>query len=262
MSREPSTRSSIYFESHGSRLHAVDVGEGTPLVFLHGGLADHRSALFRVGSLAASCRILAPDLRGSGRSVYAGRLGWELLADDVRALLDALGLERAVVGGTSMGTGVAVRFALRYPKRTAGLVLESPLYPGADRGLTEPQRAAMRSMNDAGQRVLVEGIDALIPLYGALPAPVRERAVAMARGFDAASVAATTRFLASDAQPFASAAELRDIDAPVLIVPGTDPEHPAAVAELYAQHFRQATIVSAAAPGLGQWLARFYGSAH
>jgi pimeloyl-ACP methyl ester carboxylesterase len=210
-----------------------------------------------VGSLGTSCRVLAPDLRASGRSVYAGALDWELLADDVNALLDHVGLERAVVGGTSMGTAVALSFALRYPARTAGLLLVSPLYAGDEHGLTERQRAAMRAMDDAGRRALAHGIEALLPLYGELPPELRERAVAMARGFEPASVAATTRFLASGKQPFVAASALHAIDVPVLLVPGADPEHPAEVAELYARHLPRVTVVAASAPDLAERLASF-----
>jgi hypothetical protein len=70
----------------------------------------------------------------------------------------------------------------------------------------------------------------------------------MARGFDAASVAETTRFLATSAQPLESANELAAVDAPALIVPGTDAEHPANVAYLYAGHLRRAELVDPTSP--------------
>lgn len=247
----------LWFQSAGTRLFVRSLGQGPPVVFLHGGLADHRAALVRVGGLAAWFRLLAPDLRGSGRSHYSDALSWDRLADDVLALLDHLGLPRAVVGGTSMGSAVALRFALRHPRHTAGLLLLAPVYPGSDVALTTAQSAAMRAMNAAGQRTRVHGIEALLPLYDALPAELRERAVAMARQFDPASVAATTEFLASDAQPLASARDLASITAPTLIVPGSDPEHPPQVATLYARHLPDVALVDAAEPALLPRLAEF-----
>jgi 3-oxoadipate enol-lactonase len=245
----------IWFESNGTRLYAVELGRGSPIVFLHGGLADHRSALFRVGALATSHQLLAPDLRGSGRSIYAGELTWDQLTDDLCALLRHRGIERAVIGGVSMGSAVALRFALRHPGRTSGLVLMSPPYPGEDRGLAEASTAAMRAMALAGRRALEEGIEALVPLYDRLPESLRARAIEMVRSFDPASVAATTRFLATCVQPIGSAQDLAAIDAPVLLIPGTDAEHPAEVAELYARHLPRAVTIDSSEPALLQRIA-------
>ena len=231
----------VWFERAGSRLFAIDKGHGLPVLFFHGGLADPRASLFHVGGLAAAHRVVMPDLRGSGRSIHAGDLSWDLLADDAAALLDHLGIERAVVGGVSAGSAVALRFALRHPARALGLLLKSPVYAGGDRQLTEAQRAAFRAMEALGRRVLEEGIDVLCPLYERLPEAIREAALEMMRGFDPASVAATTRFLASAVQPFQTLSELGAIAAPALLVPGTDPEHPAEVCALYARYLRRAT---------------------
>ncbi len=224
----------IWFESAGVRLFAVERGEGPAVVFLYGGLADHEASVYRIGALASSHRLVMPDVRAAGRSVYGGELSWALLADDVVALLDRLELERAVVGGVSAGSGIALACALRHPQRIEALILVRPTFAGSERGETTAQRAAKERMADAGRRALAEGIDALLPLYDALPPPLRELAVAMARRFDPASVAATTRFLASGAQPFARVEDLRALAMPTLVVPGDDPEHPAEVAQLYA----------------------------
>ncbi|MEQ8281066.1 MAG: alpha/beta fold hydrolase [Deltaproteobacteria bacterium] len=231
------------FAREGAVLYALDQGEGTPLVFLHGGLADHRAALMYVGALAGARRVITPDMRGSGRSCYAGALDWGLLAADVAGLLDHLGIERAFVGGTSAGSAVAARFALDFPERLLGLVFVSPVYAGH---WNDAQRAAFAKMDEAGQRTLAEGIEALRPLYAALPDPIRGAAIEMMLGFDPASVAATTRFLASCAAPFEGLEALARIDAPALVIPGTDPEHPVEVAALYAEHLRRATTAEPA----------------
>lgn len=247
----------VWFECAGTRLFAVERGAGTPVVFLHGGLADHRASLHRVGSLAAEHRLITPDLRGAGRSHHAGALDWDMLADDVAGLLDHLGLARAVIGGVSMGSGVALRFALRYPRRTRALLLLSPVYGGE--GLTPAQASAMARMDAVGQRARVEGIAAILPLFAGLPPAIREVALAMARGFDAASVAATTSFLATGGAPFTGLAELATLDMPVLVVPGTDPEHPAEVAERYAATIASARLVPPEAPA--ERLEAFVGAA-
>jgi 3-oxoadipate enol-lactonase len=230
----PTAPHEIWYQGAGSRLFAVEQGQGLPIVYLHGGLADHQAALFRLGGLAASRRLITPDVRGAGRSLHAGALSWDLLADDVAALLRHLGIERAVVGGSSAGSAIALRFALRYPHKTRALLLISPVYAGDEVGLSPAQRLAMERMDGAGQRALREGIDALLPLFTALPPPIRDVALAMARRFDPASVAATTRFLAAGVQPFARLAELGALSVPTLVVAGADPEHPADVAARYA----------------------------
>lgn len=233
----------ISYESAGTRLFAVERGRGEPIVFLHGGLADHQASWFRMGALAASHRLITPDVRGAGRSRHAGELCWDLLADDVVALLRHLGLERAIVGGVSAGSGVALRVALRHPGYVRALLLVSPVFAGAaNASLMQASRSAMARMDAAGQRAPTEGIEAILPLFEPLPPPIREVALAMARRFDPASVAATTRFLASGALPFEHLDELAALSMPAVVVPGTDPEHPAEVAELYARTLPRAVL--------------------
>jgi pimeloyl-ACP methyl ester carboxylesterase len=250
----------VWFERDGTRLYALEVGQldhDHPIVFMHGGLADHRAAMLYVGPLLAAHRVILPDLRGAGRSVFAGELSWQQLAADLSALLAHLRIERAAIGGSSMGSGVALRFALSHPEHTLGLLLTAPVFSGADRGLSPAQATAMQALGEAGEIALVRGIEALIPLYGRLPIAVRERAIEMLLSFDAASVATTTRLLASGAQPFGSADELAAIDVPVLVTPGTDAEHPLEVAELYVQHITHAQLAYPTSPELPETLARF-----
>src|SRR5688572_16665697 len=98
----------VWFEADGARLFAFEVGSGHPIVFLHGGIAGLRASWFRRCQLADTHRLMTPHLRGSGRSVKTV-LSWDRLADDVAAMLEHLGIGRAVVGGTSMGSAVALR---------------------------------------------------------------------------------------------------------------------------------------------------------
>ncbi len=213
-------------------------------VLIHGGLADHRAALQLVGSVTPTGRCLLPDLRGSGSSVYAGALSFRLWADDIAAWLDGLNVSSCFIAGSSMGSGVALAFALHHPQRVAGLQLIHPVFRGSELGHAKAIRDAFRTMHAASERAKTEGIDAILKLYGALPDAIRERAVAMARSFDVDSVHATTAFLASGAQPFERLRDLEALTMPCHIVPGMDPQHPAQVAEAYRAHIPNSTLAS------------------
>jgi pimeloyl-ACP methyl ester carboxylesterase len=217
------------------RLFAVEDGEGPALVFLHGGLASHQAVLPLVGPLTDRYRVITPDLRGSGRSWSAESLTFDRLADDVLRLLDRLAIEEAFVGGISAGSGTAVRFALRHPARTRGLIVVWPVYGGADVGYTSGQAAAFAAMDSVASRASVEGIDVLRPMYlSRLPEGMGERAWRIASEFDPASVVTTSRFIASGAQPFASSRELGAVGVPTLVVRGDDEQHPAEISDVYA----------------------------
>jgi 3-oxoadipate enol-lactonase len=234
----------LWFESSGSKLYAIEQGRGRPILALHGGLADHRASLAYAGPLAADYHVITPDLRGAGQSRDPGPLSWDQLADDLAALLDQLGLARAVIAGVSGGSGVVLRFGLRHPDRTAGLVVIAPLYPGSARALDEAPRAALAQMDAHAQLGLREGIGALQPLFQALPDAIRARALAMLESFDPASVAATTRLLSST-QPFDTLEQLQAIGVPTLVIPGSDPQHPSEIATLYARSLARATLIEA-----------------
>lgn len=246
----------IRFEYEGCALFAMEHGAGRPVVLLHGGLANHASVLRYALPLASHVRLITPDLRGSGRSRFHGALSWALLADDLAALLDHLALDRAVIGGASFGAGVAIAFALRHPARVEALAILMPAFGGE--ALVPAQAAAMQAMDAAGRRAPDEGIEVLFPLLAALPPDVRDRAREVFATYDPRSVAASTAFMASGALPFRTA-ELAAITAPALIVPGTDPTHPASVAEHLAAHLPGAAVRAASpeayAEVLRAWLA-------
>ena len=228
----------------GTRLFALDRGDGPALILLHGGLADHRACSHLAEPLADRYRVITPDLRASGRSHHHDSLTWEIFADDIAALARHLDLTRAAVGGISFGTGVALRAALRHPALVSALLLVHPVYAGADRGLTSAQSDAMRAIDAAASRAPIDGIDALLPLLDTLPAAFRERARAVVLSLDPSSVAALSRFMSSGAQPLATAADLAAITCRTLVIPGVDPQHPAWLADLLAAHLRHATIAS------------------
>lgn len=112
----------------GGLLHAgvwePDAAPGAPAVLaVHGVTASHLAWPF-VAERLPGVRVIAPDLRGRGRSNgIDGPAGMAAHADDLAALLDAVGVEQAVVVGHSMGAFVSVVFAARHPERVSRLVL-------------------------------------------------------------------------------------------------------------------------------------------
>jgi pimeloyl-ACP methyl ester carboxylesterase len=103
------------------------------LVLLHGAASNHTrwSEFCRTTALREHWALLRPDLRGQGASLYRGRIGMGEWCADLAALLDAEGLSRAVIVGHCLGANLALRFAARFPARTAGLVLIEPMLPEA-----------------------------------------------------------------------------------------------------------------------------------
>jgi len=119
-----------YLERDGIRFHYLDMGRGTPVVIQHGlgGDTSQPAALFMEH---LDFRLLTLDCRGHGNTTpkkCMGRCSFSQFADDLLAWLDHLGLKKPIVGGISMGAGVAINYALRNPNRLSGLILCRPAW--------------------------------------------------------------------------------------------------------------------------------------
>lgn len=94
------------------------------LVLIHGFPLDSAMWDAQLAALAQHCYVIAPDLRGHGESeVPPGPYSIDQHADDVAALMDALGVRKAVIGGLSMGGYVALAFWRRHREKVSGLAL-------------------------------------------------------------------------------------------------------------------------------------------
>ncbi|HEY4028391.1 MAG TPA: alpha/beta hydrolase [Candidatus Dormibacteraeota bacterium] len=114
-----------YVDVNGQHVYYEDSGgSGVPLVLAHGLLMDHEMFAPQVEAFGDRHRVVTWDERGHGltRSTPDDFNYWDS-AGDLRGLLDALGIDRAVLGGMSQGGFVSLRFALSWPERVAGLVL-------------------------------------------------------------------------------------------------------------------------------------------
>jgi pimeloyl-ACP methyl ester carboxylesterase len=128
----------------GGDLHALTWGGGDEtIIAIHGISASAVSIQPLADRLASRFRVVAPDLRGRGRSAaLPGPFGMAAHAADMVALLDHLGLERAVILGESMGGYVAVQLAVSHPERVERIVL-------VDGGLPLPIPEALLADPDA-----------------------------------------------------------------------------------------------------------------
>ena len=108
----------------GQNIYYIEQGkQGSPIIFVHGAGASHLVWGLQVRALGEVARAVALDLPGHGRSDPPGRTSVEAYRDVVLGLLDALGFERAVIVGHSMGGAIAQTLALSHPDRVAGLGL-------------------------------------------------------------------------------------------------------------------------------------------
>ena len=99
----------LYYETHGS---------GRPLILLHGGLGSGEMFGPIIPTLAKDHRVIAVDLQGHGRTADIDRpIDIRLMADDIAALIDHLGLEKPDLVGYSLGGGVAFFTASKYPEK-------------------------------------------------------------------------------------------------------------------------------------------------
>jgi pimeloyl-ACP methyl ester carboxylesterase len=117
--------------ANGIDIHYVEAGRGVPLLLLDNGMVSTNpiwngmpfAYASSIGALAERYRVIAPDTRGSGRTVHSGGpIPYTLLADDAVALIAALDLERPLVCGFSDGGETATLIGIRHPESVRAIV--------------------------------------------------------------------------------------------------------------------------------------------
>lgn len=145
--RGDNTRSSGYVEREpaGTRIYWEEYGvaAGPPVVVLHGGFGSIATMGPQIRALAPTHRVLAIDSRGHNKSTNAAdKLTYEMMTDDVVAVMDVARMERADVVGWSDGGNVAIDLARRYPERVKKIVAFGTVYDNT--GANEKDIAQMR----------------------------------------------------------------------------------------------------------------------
>jgi pimeloyl-ACP methyl ester carboxylesterase len=208
-----------------------------PIVLLHGLTATRDYVVHGSKMLERTGHELVRyDARGHGGAPPASVYDYDGLADDLGAVLDEHGFERAVLAGASMGAHTIATFALRAPERIAAAVLITPAYdPEADLDL-ERWDARARGLRENG----IDGfVDAMRPFtsppewHATIERIMRAR-MAAHQHLDAVADAIEQ---VPRSRPFTAWSDLARLDFPVVVVASrdeADPEHPLAIGERWA----------------------------
>ena len=140
--------SSGYADVNGINLYHEIYGQGEPLVLLHGGLMTIGEMVTVLEPLAQTHKVIAVELQGHGRTADTDRpLSFEIMGDDIAALLDQLNLSKADIAGLSLGAAVGLRTAIQHPEKVRRLVVISSPY--AKRGWYPEPREGMGNISAA-----------------------------------------------------------------------------------------------------------------
>lgn len=199
-----------------------EAGQGIPLVLLHAFPVNRALWARQREELASRYRVITPDFRGHGESSVPDEdSSMERLAEDVRGLLDELGLRRVVLGGLSMGGYVSFAFYRRYPERVVALILADTR---ADADSEEGRRGRAELAAVAEKEGSAAVAERLLPkLLGASTHARQPQVVEAARKMiQSTSPAGIVRALAGMAARPDSSALLPLIQCPTLIVVGEE----------------------------------------
>jgi pimeloyl-ACP methyl ester carboxylesterase len=235
----------------GAVLAGAEAGEGIPVVLLHGLTATRRYVVMGSRALERSGhRVVAYDARGHGASTPPDdgeAYGYDVLTADLVAVLDGLGIERAVLAGASMGAHTILRAALDVPERVAGLVAITPAYDPVAHD--DDGRLARWDRLSDGLRE--GGVEGFVAAYGIEDAPeaFRDTILTVLRqrlgAHEHPEAVADALRAVPRARPFADLHALEAIECPAVVVASrddADPGHPLAVGEAYARLLPDATL--------------------
>ena len=249
----PGDAAALWIQRDGWGLGGESIGEGPPVLLLHGITATRRYVVHGSTALArAGHRQLSYDARGHGRSDPAPEregYAYEQLVSDLEALVEQeIGEQPFVVAGHSMGAHTAVAYALGHAERVAGLVVIGPVYTGA---VDQETIASWDRLSEGLERGGVDGFVKAVDL--GLDPRWRETVLRITRQRMAehrhpAAVARALREVPRSA-PFEGLSELEFCELPALVVAShdvADPGHPYSVAAAYAERLPNARLISEA----------------
>jgi pimeloyl-ACP methyl ester carboxylesterase len=207
------------YTRQGVSIEYDDIGNGVPLLLIHGFPLDRTLWRTQIAGLSQLYRVIAPDLRGFGQSSETDgeAVTMDQYAADLKALLDSVNVRQAVIGGISMGGYIALAFYAQYADRVKGLVLANTrAVPDSEEG-KQSRLANAQKVGETGPGFFVESMAP--KMLGPAARPEIKVAVhSMMARQRAAGIASALRGMAI--RPDRTAL-LRFATIPVLIISGT-----------------------------------------
>jgi pimeloyl-ACP methyl ester carboxylesterase len=239
-------------ERDGVTIAGETVGSGPDVVLLHGLTATRRYVVMGSKALPrAGYRVTTFDARGHGTSSPArdpAEYEYRDMVDDLGAVLDHLGADRAALGGSSMGAHSTMAFALAFPERVSALVQITPAYDGRPRSDSEDLDAWDRLADGLEQG----GVDGFLSAWSpgvddrwrdTVMTVTRQR---LERHANLQAVSDALRVVPRSIA-FEGLEELEAVETPTLVVASrdeADPSHPYAVGEAYASRLPNGRLIS------------------
>jgi len=238
------------FVYDGMKFNYKTIGDGPSMVFCHGLGGDIDQPEELIGPVD-TCQLIFMDSRGHGLTRPGGtadKLNFQTFADDLRALLDHLDISSAVIGGISMGAGVAAQFASRWPDRVEGLVLvrpawlDAPMPPNLELIPYIAELLADKEPHDALGEFLSTRKSELKAIARVSSATLKSLCQQFTK---TGSIERRLRLKHIPAcSPIESWSEISDLQMPVLVVGNDrDPMHPYEFAEEWARNLSQSRLV-------------------
>jgi pimeloyl-ACP methyl ester carboxylesterase len=160
-----------FAEVNGASLYYDVAGNGEPLVLVHAGIADRRMWDGQLETFAERYRVIRYDMRGCGRSEAPTGTSFSH-HDDLRGLLDVLGIQRAILVGCSIGARTAIDFALAHPERVRALALVCPSVSGFESDEEPPEEwDELVAADEAGDLERVSELEVRIWVDGPYRSP-------------------------------------------------------------------------------------------
>lgn len=237
-----------FFEHDGIRFRYEVSGEGPAIVFTHGLGGDLSLAKDLLGDMPGY-RLLFWDVRAHGETEPLGpeeKLDFPILANDLRALMDHAGIDQAIVGGISMGSGISAAFSIRWPERVQALVLVRPAW------VDQRRPANLEWFIQLAQLMEAAGPGADMEVYRKLPEfePFKDLELDPNDGFyyqlmKPKSYERRARHIHIPSScPISSWKDTEVLTMPALVFENEqDPTHPCAFAEEWIRHLPNARLV-------------------
>ena len=215
-------------------INFIGRGEGLPVVFQHGLTANIEQTAALLQDMPG-IHLVSIDCPGHGKSkLSAGyQPSFHNYADEVVGLMDRQGIAKAVFGGISMGSGISINIALRYPHRVLGLILVRPAW--LDRVNPENLQVLLTAAKFMGKTGGKEEFRSMQDFLDIEPPAAAQSVLGVFSPDQQPGLAQVIRAMVGD-RPFSKMEQLGEIDVPTLVIGNDqDPLHPYAMAEKIQQ---------------------------